>query len=106
MLNIVPEAVFPPATCVITGSPSGPFIDTGRAVRGYGRVYISVRYLLSEAPGLGLVPAPELKAALEEQDALTSRVEALETATLDTLKDSVADLLEKVADDLRGEDAE
>jgi hypothetical protein len=103
MLNIVPEAIFPPATCVLTGSPSGPFVDTGRAVRGYGRVYISVSYLLSVAPDLGLVPAPELAKALEDQDALVQRVQALEEEMDGDVNGRVAQALEEVAAGLRGE---
>ena len=44
-----------PMSCVVTGDTAGVMVDTGRELRGWGRVYLSKRAVVAAARELGLV---------------------------------------------------
>lgn len=76
-LIITRDAVMPPGLCAASASTTGPFVDTGHKLGGR-HIYLSVPYLQSIAPGLGLVPAPELATALEDLHSALTRVDTME----------------------------
>lgn len=77
MLHVVPEAVEVPGRCAISGSETGPFLDTQVTIPRHGRLYLSVPYLRSISGAVGLVPAADHEKVLEERDELMGAVEQM-----------------------------
>lgn len=77
MLHIVAEATEVPGRCAISGSETGPFLDTQVTIPRHGRLYLSIPYLNSVSSETGFVPAAEHEKVLEERDELMGAVEGL-----------------------------
>lgn len=63
---IVQNAQLAPGTCFLSGDFNGPFIDTGKSIRGVGRIYLSVKHLGSFMREAGWVPTSEVEGLLAE----------------------------------------
>lgn len=83
--RIVDTASRRPGKCALSGDNSGPFIDTGKDIKRYGRVYLSVKFFDEPLRNLGYIGPKEtekLKAdkesLIELNTFLTSRSDHLE----------------------------
>lgn len=79
--RLVSHATRSPSKCFVSGAghADGPFIDTGKKVRGYGRVYISIRHISNLLREAGWRPAEEVEEQLAEaQQALGQAREFME----------------------------
>lgn len=63
--QITQTASLAPGTCLLSGDFHGPFVDTGKSLRGYGRVYLSIKALGPLMREAGWKPLEEVETALE-----------------------------------------
>jgi hypothetical protein len=70
---LVDHATIQPFACVVSGDTVGQMVDTGRELRGHGRVYVSKQALVGMAKAAGIVKGgkrfEELMAAADTFDA-------------------------------------
>lgn len=82
MAEVVETARLRPGHCVLSGETQGPFIDTGKNVPRYGRVYISLKWLeqpLREIDYLTPDKAEDLVERNEELESEVSRLREIES---------------------------
>lgn len=76
MFRIVNTAQRSPGKCAISGDSSGPFIDTGKDVKRYGRIYLSIKFFDEPLRELGYIgPEETSRLSSEIKSALTENVE-------------------------------
>jgi hypothetical protein len=90
--EIVPTAKYRPGKCIFTGNTQGPFVDTGKTIPRYGRIYISVTSLHMFADPFGLISKDKVAELVEENGRLHAEVERLANVDSD-----MADLIETLS---------
>ena len=76
--QVVKAARFAPGKCAISGDTTGPFLDTGKSVRGYGRIYLSFRFLDEQLRNAGYIKQEEVSELREHNDSLQEQNEKLQ----------------------------
>lgn len=76
--QIVKSAQYAPGQCLISGDYNGPLIDTQKQVRGYGRVYLSLKSLNAPLREAGWVPRAEVSEELERVEELAAETSELQ----------------------------
>lgn len=89
--RIVQNAEQAPGVCVISGDNDGPFLDTGRNLRRYGRVYVSLKHAGPLLRRAGWLTDAETEKLREEVEALREQV-----SDLSTLEEEYRDLVNAV----------
>ena len=91
MLRIVEKAEMVPGRCAVSGSPDGPFFDSGVDIQRYGRVYVSCAATRAMGTDLGMADAGNIVT-------LTQRVVELEAEVveLDAFKEAVDTVFKKL----------
>lgn len=77
--KITETARLRPGKCVLSGDTQGPFLDTGRDIQRYGRVYISMKWLHPLISEYGYLSIKEAESLTEERSKLLEENESLET---------------------------
>ena len=77
-MEIVSTPKLRPGKCVLTNDTQGPFLDTGKTIPRYGRIYISVKGLKTALRPLGFLAEDEGNELKEENQALADRIDYLE----------------------------
>lgn len=94
--KVVETARLRPGKCAITGDTTGPFLDTGKNVPRFGRVYLSVRGLTDSLRDFGFLAPDESESIREDNERLQDEVRRLTAIEDDyrTLIDAVAPHIE------------
>jgi hypothetical protein len=98
--KLVDQAVMAPGRCLITQTPTGPFVDTGYDIKfsEVGRVYLSIAALREMAEGVGLFD--DIRDEMAEQMVGIERrgfQEGIEDGTeLAALADRLGDLVDRI----------
>ncbi len=96
--RIVESATMAPGQCWILGTNEGPFFDTGKNVKRYGRVYISLKALQSVLDYAGYLTLEEAGEVLAEAESVRERLHD-QTMWGHTLQDAIRDLIDDVVVD-------
>lgn len=95
--KVVPTARNRPGKCVLSGDNRGPFLDTGKTVTRYGRIYIGLYALDEPLRELGWLKGEQVEELQKENQRLKAHIEALEAvkADYDTLIETLTPYLPK-----------
>lgn len=90
--RIVNTATRRPGKCALSGDNSGPFIDTGKDIRRYGRVYLSIKFFDEPLRQLGYIGPDETKKLETELDTQENYIRNLveKERTLEQLVEAVS----------------
>jgi hypothetical protein len=95
--RIVKNAEQSPGKCFVSGDNEGPFLDTGRNVKFYGRVYLALKHIRPYLQQAGYLHEDDVKNLKDEHG--QALVEALalreEVEHLRALRDAVAGFVAK-----------
>lgn len=89
--TLVRTAALAPGVCALSGDFNGPFIDTMKSLRGFGRIYLSLQALAPIFRQAGYIREDEIKdklATIERHDYLIQQGEKAQT-TLDALLEAI-----------------
>jgi hypothetical protein len=89
--RVIQTQEFPPGTCFVTGTPNGPFIDTGIFIRKerFGQLVLSKDFIEQAARELGLFEENEQR----EQD-------AYDRGYQEATKENLSGILDRALDEL------
>lgn len=76
--QITETASLAPGTCLLSGDFNGPFLDTGKSIRGHGRVYLSLKALGPLMREAGWKPEAEVEGELARIEQKLAKTQALE----------------------------